>query len=295
MNQKVKLVLAWATKVGQTMLAHKKEILEVTGIGLGVGAIVLAVKKAPETVYALDDEAEKKGEELTVMEKSKVVVEKEAVPIILATGSICIKVAHRILLHKELKGLKKENADLLSSYLTMAGMYNATNDMLKGFKKEVKDNGGEERVRQVEQEVFDEKVKTAPVVNGADKNTLIISNADKAEKWNLKYLQTGDEKWKPGVWQDSISKQKAILCKAWVDDCAETFRAMLKDNMQNHAKWMDLVGFESGEVFEDLWYNAEKMYFDYTGYGADNGTTAFMEIVYNCNPEYVDPREARFW
>lgn len=125
----------------------------VGGVGV-VATSVMAVKATPKALKRLDQATEKKGEDLTKLEKVKVAGPAYIPAVITGAATIaCIFGAHHL--------SKKQQAALMSAYALLSESYNE-------YKDKVKELYGEDAVKEIRTELAKDKYKETDIQENED-------------------------------------------------------------------------------------------------------------------------------
>ena len=242
-----------ATDLRNGIIKHSPEIL--TGIGLAgmIATTVLAVKATPKAMRLLEEAEKEKGEELTVLEKTKT-CGKVYIPAIVSgvTSAACIIGASSVNLRR--------NAAL-------AAAYTLSDTALREYRDSVIKTIGEKKEEIVQDKLAEERVKKEPVT----KQEVIVT--DKGN--TLCFDSISGRYFKSDI--DAIKKAQN-----------EFNRRLLYEMYASLNEFYDEIGLSPTTIGDQLGWNVDDGLIDiyFSSQIADDGTPCIVLNYENDPPRY---------
>ena len=289
LNQVLKVV----TAAGKTIYNHRRSIARVIAISAGAGAVYYACSKAPETVHAVEDAGNEKGQPLTKMETAKIVVKKQWPAIALGTVAVSSVVGIDITASREMHdmkltnaSLKSENKGLVEQVAEMATAYNTVNTVKEAMSKKVEETHGKEITQQI---VNESTIEAAPKPINDTNDMVYVANPRRINDWNDIYFRTGDENYKVQEYTMPFTGQRFMSCPAHVDQAIHGFKKRIDEDFDRGFatlnEFCDEVGCKTSEVGNYFIWRKNSDYFD-AYVCPDNGKVARMLIMFTNDPYY---------
>lgn len=202
--------------VGKFLKDHKQGIKKIVKYGCGTAAIGYAVAKAPKTIHDLEDAGNKKGEALTLGEKTKIVVKNQYPAMIMGGVAVGADISLAVDASKETKALKEEKESLLGQIADIGNAYNTVNAVKEAMAKKVEEDHGTEVVNDIRQQavapITQNRYTNVPV-----KDRAYVFSREKLEEWNDIYLRTGDIDFKVQEYFIPEVGQSILSCNNEID------------------------------------------------------------------------------